>query len=462
MSFSKLAGVAVLIVGFLAGTGNAGWLDDTIKSVGGNLGYRAVDEGANSAYDGAKEGAKGAVKSKPADAAKKAPAASDEPVAEESAPRKKSSRQAAADDEPEAEAEAAPKAKKASSDASAPATLNATNEKVFSKYDFVPGDKMIFFDDFSDTDVGEFPRKWHLKGPKPYQNNAVEVAEFQGKRYLRSTPAAEGEAQNPSVQYVRLDIKNDLPPKFTVEFDAFFGEVRGGGYATQYELVLFTPDIDSYGSTWGVEEGRIFFSGEGGHSMNTKVGLNVNDGKLHRVSISVNGTFVKAYVDSQRVVNDPDGVKRPIRHIGIGMGTGGNNASENVMIGNVRIAQGGKDVKSALDTDGRIVTHGILFDTGKETIKPESLPTLKSILTLLNDDDSLRFAIEGHTDNQGGKGLNQPLSERRAASVKAWLVGKGIEDARLTTKGLGDSKPLEDNKTAEGRANNRRVEFVKF
>ena len=69
--------------------------------------------------------------------------------------------------------------------------------------------------------------------------------------------------------------------------------------------------------------------------------------------------------------------------------------------------------------------------------------------------------MEGHTDDQGGPKVNGPLSEKRAAAVKAWLVKQGIAEARLTSKGLGQSKPIDSNETAEGRANNRRVEFVK-
>jgi len=132
------------------------------------------------------------------------------------------------------------------------------------------------------------------------------------------------------------------------------------------------------------------------------------------------------------------------------------------MFTNFRVAEGGKEIQSALDTDGKIVTHGILFDTGSDRIRPESLPTLKGILALLEKDPALKFSIEGHTDNQGGKGVNQPLSERRAAAVKEWLAGKGIAADRLRTKGYGDSKPIDKNDSPEGRANNRRVEFLKI
>jgi len=146
----------------------------------------------------------------------------------------------------------------------------------------------------------------------------------------------------------------------------------------------------------------------------------------------------------------------------MGIESSGHVQNDKIMVTNFRLAEGGKSIISALDTDGKIVTHGILFDTGKDVIKPELLPTLKMILGLLNDDPGLKFSIEGHTDNQGNQAINQPLSEKRAAAVKTWLTGKGIEEARLKTKGFGDSKPIDANNTTEGRANNRRVEFVKF
>jgi outer membrane protein OmpA-like peptidoglycan-associated protein len=113
-------------------------------------------------------------------------------------------------------------------------------------------------------------------------------------------------------------------------------------------------------------------------------------------------------------------------------------------------------------SEGRIVTHGILFDTGSDKIKPESLPTLKKILALLEESPALDFSIEGHTDNQGTKELNQTLSEKRAKAVQLWLTAKGIPASRLQSKGWGDTKPIDTNDTPEGRANNRRVEFTRI
>ena len=86
------------------------------------------------------------------------------------------------------------------------------------------------------------------------------------------------------------------------------------------------------------------------------------------------------------------------------------------------------------------------------------MPVLQAITAILKEYPSANFMIEGHTDSQGADSLNQKLSEDRAAAVKTYLVENGIDAARLTSAGFGESKPIDSNKTSKGRANNRRVE----
>lgn len=403
----------------------AGWLDSTLEGVGKKLGGRAVNDTGNSVYDATKGGVKEAVKG---------------------------DKQSSGSQQGSVQQNASVMPGNSLSIEEA--------ETIYTKFDFIPGDKMIFFDDFSDTDVGEFPRKWTLQGPKQGNSNTVDVVEFQGKHFLRSVPGAKG--QPPALQYLRLDQKGDFPEKFTIEFDAVLAPVKEGSTYHNVYRVLFVPaDKKAEVFNWNAPH-SVNISGKESTSANTKTNVGLSDGKVHHVAISVNGTFVKAYIDNQRVINDPDGLKRPVRQIGLQMLTPNNFKSDKLLFTNFRLADGGKDIKSALDTDGKIITHGILFDSGKDTIKPESLPTLKMILGILNDNSGLNFSIEGHTDNQGGKGINQPLSERRAEAVRGWLERKGIESSRLKTAGFGESKPIDSNKSTEGRANNRRVEFVKF
>ena len=120
------------------------------------------------------------------------------------------------------------------------------------------------------------------------------------------------------------------------------------------------------------------------------------------------------------------------------------------------------DLADALKSKGSVTVRNILFDTGKATIQPESAGTLTVIADALKAEPALKIEIQGHTDNVGAPAANLKLSQDRAAAVKAYLVQTGgIAADRLTTAGLGDTKAIGDNKTEEGRAQNRRVELVR-
>jgi outer membrane protein OmpA-like peptidoglycan-associated protein len=108
----------------------------------------------------------------------------------------------------------------------------------------------------------------------------------------------------------------------------------------------------------------------------------------------------------------------------------------------------------------RIVLEGIYFDFNKATIKPESEPALQKALQTLVFFPDITVEIGGHTDNKGGKKYNQKLSEQRAQSVKDWLVAHGVAANRTTVKGYGMDKPIASNKTEDGRAKNRRIEYL--
>jgi OOP family OmpA-OmpF porin len=324
----------------------------------------------------------------------------------------------------------------------APATAPASGEVFGNRFDFVPGDRVLVFDDFSDTDVGEYPAKWTVKDSGG--GNAVEVVAVGSRRFLKSRFLKENQAS--SLQWLRYAVKGDMPKNFTVEFDA---DIAGP------LAFVFTN-----AKGWGGQEVLLNGFTEGNLQTTNMTGVLPATSGIQHVAIAVSGTQVKVYVGGERVASDPDGVERPITRLGVYFHepyAGGDHQ----MFTNLRIAEGGKPAKQMLAGEGRIVTHGILFDTGSDVIRPESGPTLRAILGLLQEDPSLRFAVEGHTDNQGGPKVNGPLSERRAAAVNAWLVKQGVSASRLTSKGLGQTKPIDTNDTAEGRANNRRVEFVK-
>lgn len=114
-----------------------------------------------------------------------------------------------------------------------------------------------------------------------------------------------------------------------------------------------------------------------------------------------------------------------------------------------------------INKTGHVAVYGIHFDTGKAEILPDSETTLNEIVKLMQQDAALKLRVEGNTDNQGTATANQTLSEKRAQSVVAWLTKHGVGETRLTAKGFGQTKPVADNSSDEGRAKNRRVELVK-
>ena len=108
-----------------------------------------------------------------------------------------------------------------------------------------------------------------------------------------------------------------------------------------------------------------------------------------------------------------------------------------------------------------ITLRGIYFDFDKSTIKPESRPALEDAAKMLNENPTINVEIQGHTDSKGSDEYNLSLSDRRAASVVAYLTQNlGIDRSRLTSRGYGESQPIATNDTDAGRALNRRVEFM--
>jgi outer membrane protein OmpA-like peptidoglycan-associated protein len=115
-----------------------------------------------------------------------------------------------------------------------------------------------------------------------------------------------------------------------------------------------------------------------------------------------------------------------------------------------------------LDTKGFVDVYGLNFDIGKAKVKPESYPIIEQMATFLKENPTMRILIEGHTDNTGSDEKNMTLSDKRAESIKAEIVKRGVDAARMETKGFGASKPVADNKTVEGRTQNRRVTIKKL
>jgi len=305
--------------------------------------------------------------------------------------------------------------------------------KVWSKYDFVPGNDIIFEDNLFNEQHGEFPSKWDLvsgNAENAMFGNEMVIAFMTNRTEIKPLMKTE--------EY--------LPEVFTIEFDVYFHKT----YNEAYYLKLKNQkqiDIRTHKVNMGL------FSGVP-DANSTEMGW-------HHIALSFNKRALKLYFDQSRVLNIPNIKKRPTAVMFSALSHGGIKGDPS-MIKNIRIAKGGVDLYDKLMTDGKIVTTGIRFDVNKATIKPQSMGVLNTIAKLLKEHKDIRFSVEGHTDGDGDDASNQKLSEARANSVKNALVEMGIDASRLETKGFGESNPVSDNTTPEGNANNRRVEFVKI
>ncbi|HVO72527.1 MAG TPA: OmpA family protein, partial [Ignavibacteriaceae bacterium] len=192
--------------------------------------------------------------------------------------------------------------------------------------------------------------------------------------------------------------------------------------------------------------------------------LNDNINKKVRVSFSFQKQRVRFWLNEEKIYDLPRLLATGLVIDHIRFNTGQTDDQRPYMyITNLRVAIGKPDMRSKLLTEGKLVTHGILFDVNSDKIRPESYGTLKEIANVLKENSSVKVKIVGHTDSDGDDASNLDLSKRRAASVKNTLNSEfGIDLSRMETDGKGESQPVSDNNSPEGKANNRRVELIKL
>lgn len=315
-------------------------------------------------------------------------------------------------------------------------------------FDFQPGGRVLFEEDFAADTPGDFPRRLRPAGGN------LEVVDWNGGRWLEST--------DPDGRFV-VPLPETLPERFTIEFDAHIASGISDGIAVLPE-VPDDPILPYYYSHYFVLGGRNGSGVVSGGATETPLPSSTTEDPAMADGIATgrimaDGAHVKVYLDRRRVGNMPDAtLARSDRILFVVPG----EPDAPTFVGHIRIAGGGRDLYDALSGTGRVEVHDILFDTDRADIRPGSVPVLKRIAALLEVHPELRLLVEGHTDATGEFDHDMKLSAARAASVKAWLVERGVDPERLRTTGLGSTRPVDTNDTPAGRQRDRRVELVKI
>ena len=337
--------------------------------------------------------------------------------------------------------------------------------------DFKRGSVVMFQDDVTAEQVGEFPSKWDLI------EGSAEVKTLGGKKAIEVT---NGGIITPLIK----EKGAYLPEEFTIEYDFYYwptGNVPGndGIGLNDMKMILAVTkdrsefpgegfdsgDLTAFVLKHGVcdtQEHSYTFNGNknGSFDYAFKKGWN-------HVALSFNKRALKLYFNDKRVVNLPR-VNQPtwlcfqvpfdyknmtfIRNVVLAKGA--------VALYD-RNAQSMTAVEKAIAETGKFVTNNILFKTGKADLLPESMAEIQKVADYMKKNPTARFEVQGHTDNQGSDKINDPLSQQRAESVVKALESLGVDAFNLRAVGKGSHEPVADNKTEAGRAQNRRVEFIK-
>lgn len=314
--------------------------------------------------------------------------------------------------------------------------------------DFVPGEKQLFYDDFTDMAKGTAPPHWAVRGAS-----------------VKLTSVGNTSGLEISDDTTLIANLKGISKNFTIESEFAITTKSGYYYENSWNLGT-TPDDATCTVTFTLrrdsddEAPTGHFTLEVGGQELGKVDVNLDPHKPFSLNIWMQDGRARIYADNQRLIDVNQVSLENVNAAWLEL-KGGKEFPFSLT--RVRIAESTPDFSQMLMSSGRYVTHGLHFDTNSDHLKPESTPVLKMIAQALTANPSLKLRIDGHTDSTGNDAHNMDLSKRRAAAVKTALVSNfGIAADRLTTEGMGSTKPLGSNDTPEGRSNNRRVEFVKI
>jgi OmpA-OmpF porin, OOP family len=334
--------------------------------------------------------------------------------------------------------------------------------KTYSKYDFVPGEKILVFEDFMQDAVGDFPAKWNTNA----SGEIMTIDKIPGHWFAMGKAGV-----------FMPDFIDALPEDFTLEFDLLIDQTAHswGIYINLAELQNRDqpkewPSADNYFSL-NILPGNPGFGSSSYDRRKKGVGetrtsakmtqFENNSGPVH-IAFWRQKERLRIYLNEEKTWDIPKAIL-PEAKLNALVFAIQNIAGWHYLISNLRLAVGAPDTRKKILEQNKWVTHGILFDINSATIKPESYGTLKEMANVLKEYTDLKVKVVGHTDGDGNDASNLDLSKRRAASVKAALAKEfGIDESRMETDGKGESEPIDKNDTPAGKANNRRVEFIKI
>ncbi|HEY0678160.1 MAG TPA: OmpA family protein [Chitinophagaceae bacterium] len=349
------------------------------------------------------------------------------------------------------------------------------NFTAYSKFDFVAGEKILYGEDFSQDAIGELPLNWNTSGKaavvtlKDFTGNWLRM--YQNSIYLTAN-------------------KKEFPKDFTIEFDMILqfnykshtlplvtvGILSSGDLETTDNALLQTPSVFK-SAQLGL---RPYANGSSSVSfksfLNKKEYFTSGDQKMSslqdyynkvtHIAMQVQGSRLRIWINSEKAFDIPKALDTQyvFNQLFFKIHNSGYKEDEiGFFLSNIKVAAGLPDTRHKLIDEGQFSTNGILFEIESAAIKPESYGVIKEVAGVLKEHSSVRIKIEGHTSSDGNDASNMKLSERRAAAVKDVLVKDfGIEESRISTAGKGETEPVADNKTREGKLQNRRVAFIKL
>jgi outer membrane protein OmpA-like peptidoglycan-associated protein len=337
-------------------------------------------------------------------------------------------------------------------------TFAQEGNKINSKYDFIPGEKIIFFDDFTSESVGDFPVQWNTNG----SGEIVTASIYEG-RWFQITKGG----------YYIPYTKEDFTDNFTVEFDIVPTNIVGSETIVGIDFFFLSGDVDNPG--YGGQPGQAGLKIQPDYEFvfwnnwsearewqgdNGQVAFTFNANEKYHLSCWVQKQRVRVYVNENKILDVPKGLQANYKYNIFRIET---TDDANPIISNFRIAAGLPDMRNKLITEGKLISYGIQFDVNSDKIKTESFATIKEIAQVLKDNPTVKIKVVGHTDSDGDDKSNLDLSKRRAASVKNSLVKDfSIDETRIETDGKGESEPIAKNDSGINKAKNRRVEFIKL